>query len=564
MSALDTKPCYHCETRHVSRDADAWCITCEKAFCHKCRYTHLSGNSNHKFISIQKYNKLALTVHKICKHDHDSKFHIYCKFHDDITCNKCKPETHSKCNGVQTIQEASKNAKTSFQLSDLEKKVSELSGTLQKLIASRTKNLNTIKDQKKKIETELEALRKKINDHITKIQKNLLGELNKVYERTKDELDESLKELDREKTLIHDLKDKTIQIKHLSTNVETFLGTHQLRKRYAIDEKHTSDMLRGIKHVYLRLSISPVVQSLVSDITSFGIVEMVNKPDKVTDDEHKLSESRAGKISTPPRFVMRVKLHLRKTIKSPSDSGEYMKGCTSSSNGQMIFAEPSKKVLSIYDSKGNFYNNIPVSAHPFDVTSINYYTFAVTYDKMSFIEMLDISKINGIVTNRYRTNYPCRGISYMSGQIYVVVETEGIQVMDISGNVQKRISINVNGVRFFTTSNSRLYYTNTDAGTVHCCDMRGKEMWKFEDKNISRPHGLGPDSSGNVFVVGYSDAAKTTAPNSYDVILVSPDGQYARKLLRRSGSPSSVHYDKRNKRLLLYSHDGSVDWYEIV
>lgn len=563
MSALDNKVCSQCEARHTNKDADAWCCTCEKAFCHKCRYTHLSSNSLHKFISIQKYNKLALTVHKICKKDHESKFHVFCKFHDDVVCLQCKPESHTKCSGVLTISEASKDAKSSFQLTDLEKKLAELSGNIQKVISSRTKNLNTIKEQKKKIETEVETLRKKINDHINKIQRDLLNELNKVYERTKAELDGSLKELEREKHVVHDLKEKTVQIRHLSTNAETFLGTQQLRKRYSQDEKHTSDLLRGIKHMYLRLSISPTVQSLISEIASFGIVEMVNKPDKVNVDEHKLSESRAGKISTPPRFVMRVKLHLHKSMKSASGSDDYMRGCTTASNGQIIFAEPANKALSVYDAKGNFSSNISVSTCPFDVTSINYYTYAVTYDKVCFIEIIDTSK-NTRSVQRYRTSYPCRGISYMSGYIYVVVETEGIQVMDIAGNLQKTITIDVKGVHFFTSSNSRFYYANTDEGTIHCCDMRGKEIWKFEDKNISRPHGLSPDASGNVFVAGYSDVLTTMGVPSYDVILVSPDGQYARKLLRRSGMPSCIHYDKRNRRLVLYNLDGSADWYDIV
>lgn len=92
--------------------------------------------------------------------------------------------------------------------------------------------------------------------------------------------------------------------------------------------------------MYLRLSVSPTVQSLISEIASFGIVEMINKPDKVNVDEHKLSESRAGKI---PRFVMRVKLHLCKSMKSASGSDDYMRGCTTASNGQIIFAEPANK-----------------------------------------------------------------------------------------------------------------------------------------------------------------------------------------------------------------------------
>ena len=142
---------------------------------------------------------------------------------------------------------------------------------------------------------------------------------------------------------------------------------------------------------------------------------------------------------------------------------------------QIIFAEPANKTLSVYDSKGNFSSNIAVSTYPFDVTSINYYTFAVTYDKVCFI---DTSK-NTRSVQRYRTSYPCRGISYMSGHIYVVVETQGIQVMDITGNLQMTITIDVKGVHFFTSSNSRLYYANTDEGTIHCCDMRGKEIWKF-------------------------------------------------------------------------------------
>lgn len=85
---------------------------------------------------------------------------FFWKFHDDVVCLQCQPESHTKCSGVLTISEASKDAKSSFQLTDLEKKLTELSGNIQKVISSRTKNLNTIKEQKKKIETEVETFKK--------------------------------------------------------------------------------------------------------------------------------------------------------------------------------------------------------------------------------------------------------------------------------------------------------------------------------------------------------------------------------------------------------------------
>ena len=85
MSSLDNKVCSQCEARHTNKDADAWFCTCEKAYCNKCRYTHLSSHYIHKFISIQKYNKLALTVHKICKKDHKSKFYVLFFFANFMT-----------------------------------------------------------------------------------------------------------------------------------------------------------------------------------------------------------------------------------------------------------------------------------------------------------------------------------------------------------------------------------------------------------------------------------------------------------------------------------------------
>ncbi|CAG2258107.1 unnamed protein product [Mytilus edulis] len=139
----------------------------------------------------------------------------------------------------------------------------------------------------------------------------------------------------------------------------------------------------------------------------------------------------------------------------------------------------------------------------------------------------------------------CWGISYQDQKLYVIVFRQGIVVMDLNGKTLNTIDINVGSVYHITTTSDRIYYTDQNSNTVHCCSMTGQEIWVFKDQSISKPSGLSVDSNQNVFVVG-----KT----SNNLTLIQHDGKDSKVLLTdRNGlkSPQAVHYNKQKKIICL-------------
>jgi hypothetical protein len=57
---------------------------------------------------------------------------------------------------------------------------------------------------------------------------------------------------------------------------------------------------------------------------------------------------------------------------------------------------------------------------------------------------------------------------------------------------------------------------------IHCCDLKGDEIWTYQDKSIVNPRGLSVDNNHNVFVVGLL---------SHGLSLIQNDGKVSRTLL---------------------------------
>lgn len=555
--------CSLCELRHTVKTAEAWCSICQKGFCNKCRYSHLSTRKNrtHKFITVEKYQSGASPMSLICK-DHESKSHYYCKAHDELVCILCKPEAHKNCEGVSSLQDASKTLQMSSVTHEFDRTIKSLAENIQKAIANRTKNLTSLKDQKKKIEEEIVSVRNNLNEQLNKLQEELTLELSKTFQKQKCEIEECLKLLDKSKTEMQNLKEQSEKLAQSpSTSIQNFLATLQIKKKFKHEEMTISDAIKSSKPISLVLKPSTLLQGLSSDAKTLGTIE-VQRAIAKKQTESNATKSKLGTSRPRPKSFTSIKLDLIENVKKPSGNQTYVKNCAFKADGQMVFAEPENKVLSFYDKKGTFTTSLTVSGHPFDVASINYCTVALTFEKQNTIQVIDTT-FNKVSKTVHAKN-ACRGISYMNGQIFVVVKGEGILILDTLGKIKKTLPVNVSDVHFICASNSRLCYTNGGTKSIHCCDLRGKELWVFKDKSIECPLGITIDSFGNAFVLCTTkQMVESSLEGSYNVVLVSPDGSSCKVVLKRTGCPSGIDFDKKYRRLLLYNLDGSANLYSV-
>lgn len=121
----------------------------------------------------------------------------------------------------------------------------------------------------------------------------------------------------------------------------------------------------------------------------------------------------------------------------------YITGCTLLPNGNLLIADnDGHNVLMDYNKEGHFVHDIPVSANPFDLTTIEAVRLAASYFDCNYIEVIDL--MNFKVLKKINLKKCCQGISYNDGKIFVAVIKKGIVVLDMDGNEIKTIKCGLN------------------------------------------------------------------------------------------------------------------------
>jgi hypothetical protein len=83
-----------------------------------------------------------------------------------------------------------------------------------------------------------------------------------------------------------------------------------------------------------------------------------------------------------------------------------------------------------------------------------------------------------------KNNNLCYGITHCDGKLYYCHEKEGIQRFYFKTKFSSLLVPTKDVGRFSSDGNKLFYTSNTE--TVTCCDMNGKQIWKFHDTSLLR------------------------------------------------------------------------------
>ena len=152
------------------------------------------------------------------------------------------------------------------------------------------------------------------------------------------------------------------------------------------------------------------------------------------------------------------------------------------------------------------------------------------------------------------------GMAVRGRTIYYCTRGEGLKMLNLSDRSISDITrSSMHAVYYVATSGYKLYYTNSNANTVTCCDLHGTTQWKFKDNRVLQdPFGISVDNDGNVYVVGCS---------TNNVVVISPDGQGHRQLLSSKdglSDPYVLDYDKSTNRLLVVNESSTAFLFDVT
>lgn len=491
-----------------------------------------------------------------CK-DHGKLYELYCSNHDQVLCVDCIYSKHIACTKLIPVKEAARGCKSSSALSDLEDKISRILINIPILLEDCTKASDNIDHQNKLILEEIQTFRHTLNRHLDSLEQSLVREIDGKHTIIKSNHTHKLQYL---QSVENDVKRKEAVINILRTQgseLEIFLGTRQLNKeihhQFQALTKETE--LISDSATCTTFILNPIIDKILTEVKSFGDIDITEKPRDIQLDEVKAKHAQMR--LRPLKEANAVPLQKFLDMNVSNSSNCLITGCTISPGGRLFICNYNGQCgsLSEYNTNdGLFVCIIPTADPPYDVTTIDTDTIAVTFGSKSYLQMINI---NTKQAARVELNGSCFGISFQGERLYIVVTGVGIVVVNILGEVLHTIKVNVNNVYHLSTTRDRIYYTDLNKNTMNCLTMNGREIWTFTEPAIVSPRGLSTVNNKNVLVVGLT--SKTLS-------LIRHDGKDSKTLLTTSDGLCylrAMNYDEDQKVLCLGNGSGCVSLYKV-
>lgn len=246
------------------------------------------------------------------------------------------------------------------------------------------------------------------------------------------------------------------------------------------------------------------------------------------------------KCNLPVSANLRQRIHLKSNV----PTYQSIDSCIKIGN-TLVFAVSHSSQLITCSSYGTDFHYIPLPYIPYYMTEVASNMVAVSGAVNKIVMIINISRCS--VTSIINTSGACWGISYDGSNLYVVIDQNIIQIMDLSGRVIRTIPTPSDNTYYITVDRDR--FICIDAKSVHCCSLDGKLMWTFKKKEYPDIVGATTDDEGNVYVVNCFTST---------VVVVSEDGSLRKEILTEESGlkkPGALHFDKKENVLLVCNID---------
>ena len=159
------------------------------------------------------------------------------------------------------------------------------------------------------------------------------------------------------------------------------------------------------------------------------------------------------------------------------------------------------------------------------------------------------------ILQNIQSNLVCYGITHCDGKFYYCSDLEEIRRIDLKTKTnQLLVPTKDIGQYSYISSDGKKLLVSSNTETVTCCDMNGKEIWRFEVISFLRsPQSVVVDHQGFVFVVG---------EKSRSIVVISADENSAKKVYQIS-SPRAMCYDNSENEILVCHTDRTASWFQI-
>lgn len=566
--------CGPCETRKCHLQAFAWCAVCQEGLCKECDVIHKASklSKDHVTFGDELYPLLRPFLRCLTEDclEHKRKFDFFCQTHSVLCCVSCVTDNHRQCT-IKPVDDESHSSKRSSAFSQLQLDMTKTVENIESIKNSQTKTIKSLNHQKRSLENEIQVSRKSINDRLDKLEKSLMDELSTTEQGRSIEIAELLFDIDTKKQIIVDLQTIADCVKKLPTGTQSFLAIQKLNEKFDSEKQSLDSVLsrRVSETVNIRLRLNEKLMNFVSDLKTFGEVEVCDRRTSTSSTQSSTSDVEKKKLVMQSRTLEsfdpnRVSLRTLKRIKCTKKKTKVpvdLRGCVILPDEKMLFADWSEnKKLMMFNIDGTHFKDVGVTGKPYDITCLDGERIAVSFPEDNLIQIFDDVGANDYpIYQSIKMSDQCWGIFYRCSKLFVGCNGHKIQIINLSGTSERTIPAKVNTVYCVNADSDYVYYTDEINNSVYCCDFNGEELWKFHDPSLKYPCSVMCNRDGYVFVVGNI---------SQNVLVISADGQQSKTLLGKLDSldgPAGLCFNSKSSRLLvvLASFKGIAGLYDV-
>ncbi|CAC5373365.1 unnamed protein product [Mytilus coruscus] len=564
MASASGTLCGVCETQDVVRNAMVWCPECDEGLCTSCEKHHRASKSsrNHEVTSVTNYQQIPSSIASIKQYcpEHKKKYQHYCSQHEKPCCPLCLTTNHRKCDFL-AIDEIIKTSKTSALFDIMEQSIQDMKNNIERIAKDRGQNLGEIQQQRQRFLTDIKEIRDKINKHLDKLEQEIKQNIQASEQNAKLQLDRLLSNISDHAKTIDELQKNISATKNFATDLQTFLGGKMFEAEIQKEEKFMQSLIEDgdLQQINLQCKIDDKMSDILS-MLKIGEISVITKPPTITMTTERDKQAQQMVPTIPktindinPILVTRFKIY-----KGRKELG--ITGCTIMPKRKMVFVDRFNARLVIHNENGVFDCEIPVSLYPVDVTCIDENTVAITHNGAPYhIEVINIANKN--IVKKIKTSNECYGITNKEGRMIFYELGRGIQTVDVTDESTVTTVVKFDGYHnwnYVTASKDKIYHTNPGTNTVTCYTGTGQKVWEYKDESIFKwIRGITIDNDSNVYVI-YC--------RSNSVVVLSPDGKHARRLLGQENGieyPCYIYFDKGRNILLVTNFMGPSFLYNI-
>jgi hypothetical protein len=446
------------------------------------------------------------------------------------------------CKDTFYIPEFIQNNTYQVESRDIQTKLKEIAKTLEKQAARFKQEKQRLLKRKAEFLSDIRKFRQEINVQLDKLEKSSIDEIESRVKWLEDKIEDSLKQLQANKSRIKSANDKLSSTNTNHSDVFVYVK---------MGEDAANVANKYMEHAKIK--------SKVEDIEC--------QPDRtiVTQLEQKKTlGTLSDKLTKTADILFQIKGNQSYNVKVKSDKKNcFIKCACCMEDGIIILADNNNrklKRLNSYNYTVTDYCDLP--GEPWQMCKINNTQVAVTLQSQKEVHFISLER-EMKTTNKINTDFACYGLAYANNNLYISDTSPSVYMYSLSGRKLNQFRNDHSGLKLFYSIESLA--VSKDATRIYVADFynglrvlnnNGQVITSFNDEQLKNARCCYLTEAGTV-LVSYS----------CNVLQFTCDGELIGEVIKADGGKGTIMSVCCNKQMtkmcISRSFDDNIEVYDI-